>query len=213
MRLGWFLVILSVGCGASSTRPVPSSPSPAAPTKVPTAGASKPIICEGVKTPYPLWDVSEQARRDAAAPFTTAVGTGNQRRLPNESLKPWVAFLNATHQRLHPIFTDTYLASLCSLDRRDALNDPALSVKLDITVLPDGSMEKVGVVEASGQPTFDAAAVESFQRLATLPRPDPSMLSEDGRAHLHWQFSRDETRGCSTMRTRPFNLGAPPVSK
>ncbi|HVJ89454.1 MAG TPA: TonB family protein [Labilithrix sp.] len=130
------------------------------------------------------------------------------------SFRHWAAFLIAVHDRLHPVFADTYLASLCALGPRNALNAPALRTKLEIAVLADGSIDEIGVVQASGQPTFDVAAVESFERIAPLPRPDASMFSVDGRVHLHWQFSRDETRGCSTIDAWPLSLGLPlPTSK
>ena len=182
----------------------PPTPPPPVVSAAPVAPA-RPVLCAKASRPYPTWETSERAQHDAAAPFTSAVSIGNQLPLA-DSAHAWAVYLSAVHNRIHAIFTDTYLASLCTRDLSDPLNDTSLHTRIELSVAPDGTIDRIGVVARSGQPSFDAAAIDTFERATDLPRPDPSLLSGDGRAHFQWELSRNEIYGCSTMQVHPFHL-------
>ena len=121
------------------------------------------------------------------------------------------------HRRIHREFADRYLASL-GPGAPEGLNDQSLSTMLEISVNPDGTIHRVGVVRTSGNTLFDFGAFNAVMRAQPFPRPPPIIISGDGHAWLHWQFDRANS-ACWTNNARPFLLdnapadrGEPPLS-
>jgi TonB family protein len=152
--------------------------------------------------------------RPAIENYVSSVKPGNQTAL-NTAAVPFASYLNAMHNRIHPIFADSFLASLDSLPATNPLNDPKLVTRLEIVLTRDGHITKMGIVKTSGVTAFDIAALDSVQRASPFGPAPNAIVSTDGAVYLHWEFHRDEVYACSTMNARPFMLnnpaGAPPV--
>lgn len=183
MRLGLVLCVslaCASACGASRARP--SERAPAVVTVAhPTASFSAP---EG--------DAAAEPRPDAAT-------------LDDAARLPLAAYLNAIHNRIHPLFADQFLASLDSLPTTHALSDMALFTTLELVISgKDGRLVRYAVVRASGVSAFDVGALSAVQQASPFePAPD-SIRSPDGNVYVQWEFHRDPMMSCSTVNARPF---------
>jgi TonB family protein len=158
------------------------------------------------------WQASNFDRwRSAIENYVSSVKPGNQTAL-NTAAVPFATYLNGMHNRIHPIFADSFLASLDNLPPSHALNDQHLVTRLEIVLTKDGHVAKMGVVKTSGVTAFDIAALDSVQRASPFGPAPSAIVSPDGQVYLHWEFHRDEIYACSTMNARPFmlNVHAPP---
>ena len=63
---------------------------------------------------------------------------------------PFATYLNGMHNRIHPIFADSFLGSLDSLPATHPMNDPKIFTSLEIVLTPDGNIVKMGVTKTSG---------------------------------------------------------------
>jgi TonB family protein len=161
------------------------------------------------------WVASNFERwRSAIENYVSSVKPGNQTAL-NAARSPFATYLNGMHNRIHPIFAESFLGSLNSLPRSNPLNDLKLMTKLEIVVTRDGHIVRMGIVKPSGVTAFDVAALDSVQRASPFGPAPAAIISPDGRVYLHWEFHRDEMYACSTQGAEPFILNipsrAPPV--
>lgn len=155
------------------------------------------------------WQASNFERwRSAIENYVSTVKPGNTTAL-NTARVPFATFLNAMHNRIHPIFADSFLGSLDGLPGTHPLNDPKLMTRLEIVLTREGNLHHMGVVKTSGITAFDIAALDSVQRASPFGAAPSAIISPDGRVYLHWEFHRDDY-ACSTMNARPFMLSAPP---
>lgn len=142
-----------------------------------------------------------------AGGYVSVVKVGNQRALGMPAAISFAKYLNAMHNRIHPIFTDTYLASLDKLPKDDPRNDPKLVTRVELVISPDdGRILQLGVVRSSGVASFDTAAVDSVNSAAPFGPATPDMASSDGKIYIHWELHRDPVLGCSTKGVQPFRL-------
>lgn len=149
--------------------------------------------------------------RSAIENYVATVQPGNQTAL-NTARSPFASYLNRIHQRLHPVFADSFLGSLNSLPSDHALNRPDMRVFLEIVVSrEDGRLIRMGVTRASGNTAFDVGALESVQRAAPFGPPPSEIVSPDGNVYLHWEFHRDPIYACSTYFARPYLLRMNPT--
>ncbi len=155
------------------------------------------------------WTASNFERwRNAIENYVSSVKPGNQTAL-NTAKVPFATYLNTIHNRIHPIFADSFLGSLDSLPRNHPMNDPKLISKLEIVVSKEGRVVKMGIVKTSGITAFDIAALDSVHRAQPFGPAPGAIISPDGNVYLHWEFHRDEVFACSTMNARPFLLNVP----
>jgi TonB family protein len=147
--------------------------------------------------------------RSAIENYVSSVRPGNQTAL-NTAAVPFATYLNGMHNRIHPIFADSFLAGLDNLPPTHALNDQRLVTRLEIVLSRDGHVVKLGVVKTSGVTAFDIAALDSVQRASPFGPAPSAIVSTDGQVYLHWEFHRDEVYACSTMNARPFMLNIQP---
>lgn len=155
------------------------------------------------------WTASTFERwRNAIENYVSSVKPGNQTAL-NTAAVPFATYLNTIHNRIHPIFADSFLGSLDNLPRNHPLNDPKLITKLEIVVSKEGRVVKMGIVKTSGITAFDIAALDSVHRAQPFGPAPGAIISPDGNVYLHWEFHRDEVYACSTMNARPFLLNTP----
>lgn len=155
------------------------------------------------------WTASNFERwRNAIENYVSSVKPGNQTAL-NTAAVPFATYLHTIHNRIHPIFADSFLGSLENLPKNHPLNDPKLITKLEIVVSKDGHIVKMGIVKTSGITSFDVAALDSVHRAQPFGPAPGAIISPDGNVYLHWEFHRDEVFACSTMNARPFILNVP----
>ncbi len=150
-----------------------------------------------------------QRWKSAIENYVPTVRQGNQTAL-NTAAVPFASYLNAMHNRIHPIFADGFLDSLGRLPREHPLNDIKLMTTLEIVLSPQGHVVRMGVAKGSGITSFDVAALDSVQRASPFGPAPSTIVSPDGNVYLHWEFHRDEVFACSTMNARPFLLNVPP---
>jgi TonB family protein len=150
--------------------------------------------------------------RPAIENYNSSVKPGNQTAL-NTARVPFATYLNQIHNRLHPIFADSFLASLESLPADSPLNKPDMRTNLEIVLDKDeGKIVKMGVTRSSGSTMFDVAALESVQNAAPFGKPPAIIVSPDGKVYLHWEFYRNPFYACSTYFAHPYMLKAAPES-
>lgn len=136
--------------------------------------------------------------RSAIENYVPSVQPGNQTAL-NTARVPFASYLNAIHNRLHPIFADSFLASLDSLPANHPMNRPDIKTHLEIVLSQDdGRVVRMGVTRTSGVTAFDIAALESVQRGSPYGAPPREIVSPDGNVYFHWEFYRNPYYACST---------------
>lgn len=188
--------------------PAPLTKSDAEPAELTTpntAPSAPPVVRDVEAPPVPL-DAPLHQRNINPAKWTAAresyvsrVATRQQLPLGGESRVGFAHMLNALHLRIHPYFSDQYLASRTDPER-------ALSVKLELSVLGTGELGVLGVTRSSGRPEFDAAALESVQRALPMDPVDPHLLSSDGHLYVTWEFHATRHYACSTYFAQPHRL-------
>jgi TonB family protein len=157
------------------------------------------------------WVASSFERwRSAIENYVSSVKPGNQTAL-NTAAVPFASFLNGMHNRIHPIFADSFLGSLDGLPANHPMNDKHLLTRLEIVITKDGHLKKMGIVKTSGITAFDIAALDAVDRAQPFGPAPSAIVSGDGNVYLQWEFHRDEVYACSTMGARPYilNNGAP----
>jgi hypothetical protein len=156
------------------------------------------------------WTASSFERwRNAIENYVSSVKPGNQTAL-NTAAVPFASYLNTIHNRIHPIFADSFLGSLDNLPKSHPMNNPKVVTRLEIVVSPkEGRIVKMGIVKTSGITAFDIAALDSVHRAQPFGPAPSAIVSPDGNVYLHWEFHRDEVFACSTMHARPFMINTP----
>ena len=159
------------------------------------------------------WQASNFERwRSAIENYVSTVKPGNQTAL-NTARVPFASYLNAVHNRLHPIFADSFLASLESLPGNHPMNRSDIKTDLEIVLDKDeGKVVKMGVTHTSGVTAFDIAALESVMRASPFGAPPRDIVSPDGKVYFHWEFYRNPFYACSTYFAHPFILKGAPKS-
>jgi TonB family protein len=155
------------------------------------------------------WIASNFERwRSAIENYVSSVKLGNQTAL-NTAAVPFASYLNGMHNRIHPIFADSFLGSLDGLPPSHPMNDKHLVTRLEIVLTKEGHLKKMGVVRTSGITAFDVAALDAVDRAQPFGPAPKAIVSPDGNVYLHWEFHRDEVFACSTQGARPFILNTP----
>jgi len=150
--------------------------------------------------------------RSAIENYVASVKPGNQTAL-NTARVPFANYLVQIHNRIHPIFAETFLDSLDSLPDSHPMNRREITTNVEIVLDPDeGRVERMGVTKTSGVTAFDVAALESVQRAQPFGPPPREIVSPDGNVYFHWEFHRNRDEACSTQFARPFILKGQPRS-
>lgn len=123
---------------------------------------------------------------------------GGQQADPN-----WARYTYELHRRVHPSFTDQFLASLQGEETPVELQDPNLQAWVDVQVDGcTGKAKRIGFKAPEGHAlAFTLAAIASIQRASAL-RPPEAYRSTDGDVHFRWTFHRAPERGCSSYFLR-----------
>ena len=156
------------------------------------------------------WHPMDPSRwRSAIENYTPSVQLGNQTAL-NTAASAFGTYLSMIHNRIHPIFADSFLGSLDNLPAGHPMNNQDLSTEVEIVLDQEsGNVVRMGVTKFSGITAFDIAALDSVKRAAPFGTPPHEIVSPDGKVYLHWEFHRNQY-ACSTLNARPFILKAQP---
>ena len=156
------------------------------------------------------WHPMDPSRwRSAIENYTPSVQLGNQTAL-NTAASAFGTYLSMIHNRIHPLFADSFLGSLDNLPASHPMNNPDLSTEVEIVLDQEsGNVVRMGVTKFSGITAFDIAALDSVKRAAPFGTPPHEIVSPDGKVYLHWEFHRNQY-ACSTLNARPFILKAQP---
>jgi hypothetical protein len=150
--------------------------------------------------------------RSAIENYEPSVKLGNQTSL-NAAQVPFATYINAIHNRLHPIFAEEFLAALDGLPKSHALNQE-LVTHIEIVLSRDqGRIVRIGVTRPSGVTAFDVVALSSVNRAQPFGKAPELIVSPDGNVYLHWEFHRDPFDACTTRNARPFLLKEAPTLK
>jgi TonB family protein len=150
--------------------------------------------------------------RAAIENYVASVKPGNQTAL-NTARAPFANYLVQIHNRIHPIFAETFLDSLDSLPNTHPLNRPEITTNIEIVLdREEGRIERMGITKTSGVTAFDVAALESVHRAQPFGAPPREIVSPDGSVYFHWEFHRNRDEACSTYFARPFILKGQPKS-
>ena len=157
-------------------------------------------------------ETSFQKYQSAIENYVAGVKPGNQTAL-NTAHSPFANYLNAIHQRLHPVFADRFLSSLDRMPNDHPLNDMEMKTNLEIVLRPeDGRIVRMGVTKHSGVTAFDIGALESVRKASPFGTAPSAIVSPDGNVYLHWEFHRQPQYACSTYFARPYLIKAKPKS-
>jgi TonB family protein len=159
------------------------------------------------------WIASNFERwRSAIENYVSSVKPGNQTAL-NTAQVPFASYLNGMHNRIHPIFADSFLESLDGLPASHPMNDQKLVTRLEIILTKEGHLRRMGIVKTSGLTAFDIAALDAIDRAQPFGPAPSAIVSPDGLVYLQWEFHRDEVYACSTQGAQPFILNTPAPGK
>jgi hypothetical protein len=187
-----------LGCAASSTS------SPASTQYVTIAPAVSTTSRAVVPDAGPIPDLAIFDVRDLSGhPINSLAALG-------DAGVPFAHYLNAMHNRIHPIFTGQFLESLDKLSPTNPMNDSRLATMLEIVLNRDGSISKVGIIKTSGITAFDIATIDSVTRAAPFGSAPDAIVSPDDHVYLDWEFRREPVWACSTMNAHPILLKAAP---
>ena len=138
-----------------------------------------------------------QRTREAMENFDVAVTAGTETLL-NTRRDEHAAFINAFHRRIH----EQWWSVLDLLSRRygpsENVSNRDHTVRLEIRVLADGKVDRVRIVNTSGNTFFDAEAIRVNYDVRRTAAPPHDILCGDGAVYLHWTFSRMPGR-CGTQ--------------
>src|SRR6185295_9585071 len=82
-----------------------------------------------------------------------------------------------------------------------------LAVTFDLAIGPSGAIVRRTQIATSGNGDFDTAAADVLADASPLPAPPSEVVSDDGLAHLRWQFARDRRQaGAATARVVTVEL-------
>ena len=152
-----------------------------------------------------------QKWRAAIENYVASVQPGNQTAL-NTARVPFASYLNSIHNRIHPIFADTFLVQLQRYPASHPMNDMSISTHMEIVVDQDaGRLVRMGITKTSGVTAFDIGALESVEAAAPFGRAPREIVSPDGNVYLHWEFHRLPRYACSTYFARPYILKHKPT--
>jgi hypothetical protein len=145
-----------------------------------------------------------QKYRAAIENYDPSVKPGNQTSL-NAARVPFAAYINRMHNRIHPIFADSFLGGLNRLPTGDKLADMKLFSHMEIVLDGEtGAVVRAGIVKPSGVTAFDVGALSSIHAAAPFGMSPDVIVSPDGKVYLHWEFYRNPYYACTSKFAHPY---------
>jgi len=129
----------------------------------------------------------------------------SSQRLPAPvSIDPGVrgaGYLTAVAAQLQPRWGAFLEDCRLRLPASHPLNATVLAATFELAIDPTGTLVQRRQVATSGNGDFDTAAADVLADASPLPSPAGELLSDDGLAHVRWQFARDRRQaGAATAR-------------
>ena len=147
--------------------------------------------------------------RAFADAYVPRVQAGNSVALGRKSYVSFAKYINAIHDRLHPIFEEELQAAREAYPELRTTAD--LVANIEVVLNQDnGRPVLLGVVKSSGSVIFDAVALAALRRAAPFGAPPLSIVSPGGKVYLHWPFHTDPYEGCAPRNVSPFRLARVP---
>lgn len=168
-------------------------------------GAARRTAHRGSSDPNGKWNRMKAAVEN----YDPSVKPGNQTAL-NAARVPFASYINAVHNRLHPIFAEEFLSALDNLPAGHVLNQNLVTHVEIVLSKDEGRIVRLGVTRASGSTAFDVVAVNSISRASPFGSAPDAIVSPDGNVYLHWEFHRDPVDACTTRNARPYIVNTPP---
>jgi hypothetical protein len=151
-----------------------------------------------------------QKYRAAIENYDPTVKPGNQTAL-NAARVPFASYINKMHNRIHPIFADSFLGSLGKLGPDDKLSNMKLTSHMELVLDGrTGMVVRAGIVRGSGVTAFDVAAISSAKSAGPFGLPPDVIVSPDGNVYIHWEFYRDPYYACTSKFARPYLIKSAP---
>jgi TonB family protein len=141
--------------------------------------------------------------------FIPEVRPGNQTAL-NTRAAPFAVFIARMHRSIHALWGFQQLEDWDELPSSSPLNNQNLLTVLEIALNPDGTVDKITIVRASGYLPYDTAAIDTAFTAGPYPEPPREIRSANGKIYVHWSFYRDG-RQCSPAYVDYFILNNPPT--
>ncbi len=142
------------------------------------------------KVPRERWAASLHGYKSALQAVTT-VKSG-------DAQGEFTDYISVIHNRLHPIFTDGFLASLEQLPDHHPLNRETLNAWVEVVLDGNGRIVRMGILRSSGVEEFDLASLEAMWRASPFGKPPREIVSIDGRVYVRWELWREPYYACST---------------
>jgi TonB family protein len=150
------------------------------------------------------WEKKLGAIKSALENFTPDVRPGNQTALKTRA-SPFAVYLARMHRRIHELWGFGFLEDLDSKPSDSPMNNWDLWTNIEISVNPDGSVNKVTIVRSSGVLEFDVAALDTVMSGAPYDETPEAIRSVDGKVYMRWGFYRN-WRQCGTFNAEPYIL-------
>lgn len=202
------LWVLANGCVAQSLPAAPhaGSSATAAVRSVPPAAPAAPAEPER-DDPRAVYE--RERWRAALEDYVPAVTPANVAPL-GASAAPFATYLNQLHNRIHPLFACSFIASLSERSASDPLRKDGLYTVLEFVINPaTGYLFRLGVVRTSGVRAFDIAALDAVHGALPFGSAPPEVVSPDGNVYVHWTFLNG-IAACGTANAHPYILKASP---
>ena len=116
-------------------------------------------------------------------------------------------YLVDVYEGIGPVWTQFLEDCRLRLPPAHPLNKSSLVATVDLAVDVKGGLHDVRIT-TSGNPDFDKAVNETVRDREPFPAPPNDLLSDDGRLHLRWRFSRDKRQaGVATAEVNVIQWG------
>ena len=150
------------------------------------------------------WETNKFERwRAAIENYEPSVKLGNQTSL-NAARVPFATYINAIHNRLHPIFAEEFLASLDNLPTSHALNQNLVTHIEIVLSKDDGRIVADGRHQARAAMTaFDIVALNSVSRASPFGKAPDAIVSPDGRGNIQAPCRSRQSSRARVQRPAP----------
>ena len=145
------------------------------------------------------WEERREAVRATLDNNIPEVKPGNHTSV-NAKQASYAEYIGRIHRKIHIRWGANYLPKLdTQYSNAHPLSNPDLHTKLEFVInSPNGEIESINIVEASGELMFDAEAIAIAYTVGPHPNPPAEIVSPDGNVYVHWNFWRDQ-RQCGTF--------------
>jgi hypothetical protein len=156
------------------------------------------------------WKLAELEQwRGAVENYVPSVRLGTRTDLDGRHARtgPFVEYANQIHNRVHPVFSDTFLASLDAPTDSSPMSSLELATALELVLSgTDGHIVRMGVVRPGGVMAFDTEVLESVKQASPFGPAPSEIVSPDGSVYLHWEFHRRPEYACSPYFAKAYVL-------